>query len=189
MHLLQRPKCYSTSKVRLPCFLERVIILFACFARYTWIFSMSLNNVNVIFCSWLLPQVAPGPGSPPHGAGAVSGSHYLHSALPACSWLCPLGEAVPALGSPWLPVRPPLQSSPALSVPTCPDAGRGWPCSSFSKRIRRLHHLSMNQLCDAADIHWDVHLCPVSHFRCCICTLDCSWPRVSLMLVLSSCVS
>jgi len=35
---------------------------------------MSLNNINVIFCSWLLPQMAPGPGSSPHGAEAVHGS-------------------------------------------------------------------------------------------------------------------
>lgn len=139
------------------------------------------------FCSQLLPRVAPGPGSTPRCAGSVHGSHFHHLALPACAWLRPLSEAVPALGSPRLQSTPPLAD---LSLfPTCPDSGCVWPWSSFSKSIRRLHRLNVNQLCDVADTCWDVRFCPVSHFCCYICTLGWSCPRVSLILVLFSYIS
>lgn len=141
-------------------------------------FSKSLNNVNVIFCSWLLPPVALGPGSSLHCAGAVDASYYRH--LPLQVRQCPSWGH---LGSQHIP--PPCRVTLPSPVPACPDSGCGWLCSISSKRICWLHHPNMNQLCETADIYWDVHFCPVSHFRCYICTLGCSCPRVSILVLFS----
>lgn len=144
---------------------------------------MSLNNVNVIFCSWLLPRVAPGPGSSPLYAGAVG-----WVPLPALG-CAPSVRSCPCWGHLSSQHIPPCRAALLSPFPTRPGSGCGWPRSSFSRRICRLHHLDMNQLCDIADIYWDVHLCPVSRFRCCICALGCSCVRIPLILVLLSYVS
>lgn len=58
-------------------------IIFLFFFQYIWIFfSMSLDNVNVIFCSWLFPWVSPSPGSSLRCAWAADGSHEQHLAVP-----------------------------------------------------------------------------------------------------------
>lgn len=138
---------------------------------------MSLDNVNVIFCSWLFPWVSPSPGSSLRCAWAVDGSHEQHLAVPP-QWgsACAGGH----LSSQYVP---PCRAALLSLFPTCPDAGCGWPCSSSSKRICRLHHLNMNQLCDVAGIYW---MCISS--RSVISTvIHCSCPRVSLIPVFLIC--
>lgn len=141
-------------------------------------FSVSLNNVChfVLLAAPLVHSLT--------DLGLTLAPLWAPGSACLCLAVSPLW-GVPVLGSPGLPAHVPLAEQPCS------------PCSPNAQVLDVDSHVAVFLKGVTSDIirTWissvilqGCQLCPACHFPCLICTLDCSCPRASLILVLFSCI-